>query len=265
MKKWKILLLLLAYIFSAAAYADSPVRGIVIMHGKGGSPTKHVADLASALKDKGFLVTNLEMPWSANREYDVDVSHAEAEVESALVSLRSKGAKTLFVAGHSQGGVFAMYLARKHRVDGIIAITPGGDVGSSVFQEKLGEHVAQARQLVAEGKGDQKTSFFDYEGKKGVYKVTTTPVIYLDWFDPEGAMSSQRSARSANPQTPILWIVAKNDYPALRKSNIPLFEKLPHHALTRFYESDSDHLGAPSASLDEIVSWTTQVVNAARP
>jgi predicted N-acetyltransferase YhbS len=34
------------------------------MHGKGGSPTKYVSDLASSLKDEGYLVANLEMPWS---------------------------------------------------------------------------------------------------------------------------------------------------------------------------------------------------------
>ena len=234
------------------------------MHGKGGAPTKHVADLANSLKGKGYLVANIEMPWSGNRDYDVDVSHAEAEVESALSELRNKGAKVVFVAGHSQGGVFAMYLARHHKVDGVIAIAPGGDVGNATFQENLGEYVAQGRQLVAEGKGDQKTGFLDYEGKKGTYAINTTPAIYLNWFDPEGAMSLKRSVSEANPNIPLLWIVAKNDYPALRRVNIPLFEKLPHNELTKFYEANSDHLRAPSASLDEIVNWTTQVANAAK-
>ncbi len=156
-----------------------------------------------------------------------------------------------------------MYYNSKHNVDGTIAITPGGDVGRHVYLDKLGEYVPQARQLVAEGKSDQKTRFFDFEGKKGVYAVTTTPASYLEWFNPEGAMHMQRFVQTANPQTPVLWIVAKDDYPALRKINIPLCEKLPRHALTKFYESSSDHRGAPSASLDEIMSWTAQGVNAA--
>jgi len=33
--------------------------GIVIMHGKGSSPSKHVSDLASFLEDRGYLVANL--------------------------------------------------------------------------------------------------------------------------------------------------------------------------------------------------------------
>lgn len=257
-------LLLIGFI-SINAYAENPEMGIVIMHGKGGTPTKHVLDLANNLKGKGYSVANIEMPWSGKRDYDVDVNHAEAEVESAVADLHSKGAKTVFVAGHSQGGVFAMYLARQHIVDGLIAIAPGGDVGNNTFHENLGEHVAQARQLIAEGKGDQKTRLFDYEGNKGKYAINTTPVNYLNWFDPEGAMSLKRSVREANPNIPILWIVAKNDYPALRRVNIPLFEKLPPNKLTKFYEANSDHLGAPSASLDEIVIWTAQVANLVKP
>lgn len=58
-----------------------PKIGIVIMHGKGGSPSKHVSDLASNLEGKGYLVANIEMPWSGNRNYDVSVSDAENEVE----------------------------------------------------------------------------------------------------------------------------------------------------------------------------------------
>ncbi|TCV90689.1 alpha/beta hydrolase [Sulfurirhabdus autotrophica] len=257
-------LLLIGFI-SLSAIADTPAMGIVIMHGKGGAPTKHVVDLANDLKGKGYLVANIEMPWSGSRDYDVDVSHAEAEVESALTDLRSKGAKAVFVAGHSQGGVFTIYLARQHIVDGLIAIAPGGDVGNNTFQENLGEHVAQARKLIADGKGNEKTGFYDYEGKKGKYAINTTPVNYLNWFDPEGPMSLKRSVKEANSNIPILWIVAKNDYPALRRVNIPLFEKLPPNKLTKFYEANSDHLGAPSASLDEIVRWTVQVANAVKP
>src|SRR3546814_13835142 len=82
--------------------------GVVVMHGKGSSPTKHVSRLASTLQGKGYAVANLEMPWSGKRDYDVDVAAADKEVNAALDGLRARGAKTLFVAGHSQGGLFAL-------------------------------------------------------------------------------------------------------------------------------------------------------------
>ena len=246
------------------AMSEPTKIGMVLMHGKGGSPSRYVSELASALEGKGYLVANLEMPWSQSREYDVEVSAAEAQVEEALSSLRARGAQKLFVAGHSQGGAFALHFAGGHQVNGIICIAPGGNVDSQSFREKLGASVERARQLVAEGKGNEKARFEDFEGKKGLFPVITTPTTYLTWFDPEGAMNTQRAARAANPGTPVLWIVAERDYPELKKDNIPLFKTLPRTPHTRLFEPASDHLGAPSASIDEIARWTAEVAAASR-
>ncbi|MDH5512909.1 MAG: alpha/beta hydrolase, partial [Gammaproteobacteria bacterium] len=161
-------------------------------------------------------------------------------------------------------GVFALYFAGKHAVDGVICMAPGGSVGSKVFREKLGKSIERARQLVAEGKGEEKTRLEDHEGKRGTYTIVAVPAAYLTWFDPDGAMNSKRSAKAANPQVPILWLVAKRDYPGLRDTNIPLFDSLPKNPHTRLFEPDADHHGAPSASLDEIVRWTAEVAAVAR-
>lgn len=158
---WRRLLIALAVSFCGAlvpcaANAESVgavKMGIVLMHGKGGSPERHVSALASSLEGQGFLVANLEMPWSGRRGYDVSVTTAEMEVEAALQSLREKGAQKLFVAGHSQGGLFVLYFGGRHAVDGVIAIAPGGNVGSAVFREKLAASVEAARTLIAAGKG----------------------------------------------------------------------------------------------------------------
>ena len=40
---------------------------------------------------------------------------------------------------------------------------------------------------------------------------------------------------------------------------LAMFRVLPANALTRFYEPNSDHLNAPSASAEEIVRWTREV------
>lgn len=247
---------------AATAQTSSPPIGIVIMHGKGGMPSRHVASLASSLEDKGCLAANLEMPWSERREYDVSVIAAEKEVEEAFAALQKRGARKLFIAGHSQGGMFAMYYGGKHPVDGVIAIAPGGSVSSQAFREKLGKSVERARALIAEGKGDTKTRFDDFESSKGTYPVVATPAAYLSWFDPAGAMNMPSAVRSMPPKIPVLWIVAKNDYPPLRQINLPLFRSLPPHRFTRLYEPDSDHRGAPSASRDEIVRWLAEVATA---
>jgi len=262
------LLIALTFLFAgillpltASAEAGSRI-GIVIMHGKGGSPTKHVSDLASALEAQGFLVANLEMPWSGTRDYDVNVSAAEREVESALTALRDKGAQKLYVSGHSQGGLFALYYGDKHVIDGVIAIAPGGNVGSPTFREKLGESIALARRLVAEGKGEEKAGLADYEGAKGVYRINSAPSAYLSWFDPEGAMNQTTAVQNMNPAIPVLFIAPTNDHPGLMKVKQQMFDALPKNPRTKLYEPSSSHLNAPSASIKQIVEWTTAVANA---
>jgi pimeloyl-ACP methyl ester carboxylesterase len=245
--------------FSAAAQGE-PI-GIVIMHGKGGAPTGYVANLARTLEGKGYLVANLEMPWSGRRNYDVTVERGEQEVEAAVAGLRAKGAKKVFVSGHSQGGAFALHLAGRQGIDGVIAMAPGGDVGNRIFREQLGQSVGRARRLVAEGKGNDPARLEDYEGAKGTYPVTAAPAVYLTWFEPEGAMNMGRAARAANPQVPILWIVGQGERPGLRKVNIPLFNSFPNNSLTRLYEPNADHTGTPTASADEIVRWTREVAS----
>ncbi|WP_041956753.1 alpha/beta fold hydrolase [Sulfurospirillum arsenophilum] len=235
--------------------------GVVVMHGKGGSPTKFVAQMAGLLQEKGYLIANLEMPWSKKRDYDVDATMALKEVEKALEDLRSKGAEKLFVAGHSQGGLFALCVGGYLVADGIIAIAPGGNVGNATFREKLGNYVEEARSLIEKGKGDEKTTLFDFENAKGTYPIVTTPRIYLGWFDPEGMMNQEKAIKKLNPKNPVLFIVPQHDYPGLLKVKQSMFSELPKHPYTKLYEPNTDHIGAPSASTDEIVAWIDRIVN----
>lgn len=258
-----LLVLIVATAVPAVASAQTPASqiGIVIMHGKGGSPTRLVSDLASSLESDGYLVANLEMPWSGSRNYDVSVSDGVKEVETAFAFLRSKGAKNVFVAGHSQGGLFALYLGGKVPMDGVITIAPGGNVGSSVFREKLGGHIARARNLVAEGKGDEKTQLADYEGAKGTYSIVTTPNIYLGWFDPEGAMNQSNAAQNVGLGVPVLYVGPTRDYPNLVRIKRQMFAALPVNPLHKLYEPDASHLESPSASREEIVRWIGEVLS----
>lgn len=246
--------------FAPAVAAQSPAgMGVVVMHGKGGSPERHVADLAGFLEGKGYAVANLEMTWSGRREYDVAVDAAEEEIRSALETLRGRGAKRLFVAGHSQGGLFALHYAGRHPVDGVILIAPGGSVNTPPFRRALGESVERARRMVSEGKANEKTRFDDYEASRGTNPVYTTPAAYLTWFDPDGAMSLLKAAKALKPGIPVLYVGPTGDYPNLLKSRQLIYDALPRHPMTKLYEPHSSHLDAPSAAREEILRWTSQV------
>ena len=245
---------------SLFAHADDGKIGVVVMHGKGGSPTRHVTELAQALTRQGFLVANLEMPWSGQRDYDVDVASADNEVLAAIARFHQQGAGKIFVAGHSQGGLFALYFGSKHPVDGIIAIAPGGNPGARSTRDKLADSVQHARDLIKEGKGQEKARFSDFEGGKGLYPIFTTANNYLDWFDPDGAMNQALAMKHIPPETPVLYVAPTNDYPGLQSAKAQMFALLPKNPLTRLAEPESSHLNAPTASIQTIADWINTVV-----
>ena len=145
---------------------------------------------------------------------------------------------------------------------GAVAIAPGGNVATPIYRKEVGPSVEQARRLVAEGKGNEKARFSDYEGSKGTLTVNTTPLTYLTWFEPEGAMNQVKSSKAMNPQVPVLFVGPTNDYPGLVKVKHTMFDALPRNPLTRLYEPDSSHIEAPYASREEIVRWTAEVAAA---
>lgn len=260
----RLLLAALAAAAPLSALAQAEPIGIVIMHGKGGSPNHFVSDLARSLERKDYLVANLEMPWSGRLGFSLPVSRAEADVAAAVADLRGKGAKKVFVAGHSLGGAFTLHLAGRLTADGFIVIALGGDAANPFYRKSVAGSIARAEQLVAEGKGSVPVRLEDFEGGRGTYTIETVPAAYLTWYDLNGAMNMGRAAKAANPQSPILWIIQKRDYPGLLKSSPLIFRMLPPSPLTRLYEPDSDHLNAPGASADEIARWTREVAVAAK-
>lgn len=256
-------LLLFLVVLQPVAAQTTPRIGIVLMHGKGATAAS-MDGLAGSLRSKGFLVDNLSMPWSG--VYDTDVRGAMQTVDAALDRLRSQGATHVFVAGHSQGGVFALSYGVRHAVTGIVAIAPGGNVANKVFKDKLSEYVEEARKLIAEGKGNEKVRFYDVDPGAGRgYGILTTPAIYLSWFSPDGAMNEYGAVKKMNPATPVLFIAPTGDRPGLKQGNPHIFSLLPRNPHSKFYEPASSHTGAPNASADEIVRWATEVAAATHP
>lgn len=253
----RLLLLPLLGLIACTALADTPkpVFGVVLMHGKGGSPDKHVAGLANALRQQGVLVANLDMPWSGRREYDADVASAVAQVQDALATLRQQGARKLVVAGHSQGGLFALYLAGRLPLDGVIAIAPGGNVAAGMLHDRLADSVASARSLLAGGHGEEKTRLADFEGSKGRYPISTTPRIYLDWFDPDGAMNQDKAVQQLPASLPVLYISPEGDYPALQRLRQRVFDALPANPASQLLIPPGSHLEAPTAAIPGILAW----------
>lgn len=247
-------------IAASAAAQETSAIGVVILHGKGGRPEGLTRPLAvSLIQQKGWHVANIEMPWSGRRQYDVDVQSAAEEVSAAIRALRQLGASRIFLAGHSQGAVFAVHYATKYPLDGLILIAPGGNVATRFYQKQIGASVARARQLVAEDKGKAPGEFDEFEGGKGHWTLRTTAETYLSWFDPDGAMNLMKSAAALPKDLPVLQVTPTGDYPALLRTKQELFDALPAHPLKQLHEPVSDHRGAPRNAAAEIARWIGEV------
>lgn len=256
---WVVCLLALPWMWQPHAFAQpaTPAVGVVVMHGKGGNPNGLTKPLSDGLAAKGFLVESLEMPWSRRRSYDKDVLTAVQEVSAALQALRGKGAKKVFVAGHSQGAVFAIHYATREKIDGLIIIAPGGNVGTSFYMQQVGAAVSRAKNMVESGKGNETGDFDEFEGGK-TWTVRTTAASYFGWFDPEGVMNQMKSS-SALPKTlPVLHVAPTSDYPALLRAKQEMFDAIST-PLKRLYEPASDHRNAPRDAAGEIAKWITEV------
>ena len=99
---YKVIVFLLL-VLAESALAGNESIGVVVMHGKWGNPSGKTLDLAWKLGQEGFLVVSPAMPWSDTRSYDKGVDDAMAEIDAAVKTLRDKGAKNIFIAGHSLG------------------------------------------------------------------------------------------------------------------------------------------------------------------
>jgi pimeloyl-ACP methyl ester carboxylesterase len=247
-----ILFTLVTALASHVASASSDL-GVVLLHGKAGSPTGYVRELASALQGRGYLVSTPTMPWAKNRIYDASFEEAMAEIDREVGALRQKGAKIVVVAGHSVGANAALgYAASRERVGGIIALAPAHNPEQAGFARRVGADVQRARAMVAAGKGKERQAFPDVNQGQ-VLQVMATAEVYLSWLDPDGPAVMPRSAASFKAPTPLLFIVGSSDRSAPAREYI--FDKAPAHAKSKFVTISADHVTLPAAAIDEVVAW----------
>ena len=248
-----ILFSLVTALASHIAWAAGDDVGVVLLHGKGGSPAGYIRELAAALQGRGYLVSTPEMPWAKDRIYDASFEEAMAEIDRQVDALRQKGAKLVVVGGQSLGANAALgYAAARGRLGGIIALAPAHNPEIQTFARRMGPDVRRARALVAAGKGKEKQAFSDLNQGQ-VLEVTATAEVYLSWFDPDGPAVMPKSAASIKTPTPLLFIVGSADRSAPAKDYI--FDKAPAHAKSKFVTVSADHFTLPTAAIEEVLTW----------
>jgi pimeloyl-ACP methyl ester carboxylesterase len=242
------------------AYAAEGRIGVVLMHGKWGTPARLVDGLAGALRDKGFLVATPLMPWGRGRDYDADYPKALEQIAAEAQSLRQQGAATIVVAGHSFGANAALaYAAGGADIAGIVMLAPGHTPERRAFRERLAGSVDKARAMLASGKADEKVAFDDLNQGR-MAPVWTTPKIYLSYFDPEGLGAMPKSAAAIKKPLAILWVVGTRD-PLYGAGETYAYDKAPAHPKSKFLTLESDHFSTPRDATAAVVSWIESLKN----
>ncbi len=231
--------------------------GIVLLHGIGATGAA-MEPLAARWRQNGWTVGTPDLPYGGNAAFSRDVAAAEAIVLAELEKLRKGGAERLVMAGFSIGGFFAAHMAGRAQVDALVSIAPNG--GSDMKQ--LDDQLARARELIAQGRGQQPTLLYDAAvvGSERYELPAATPAAYVSWYDPKGAMNWRGVWQRLRPGTPVFLVVPTRDLANLRKVKRELWEGLPPHRANKLYEPRADHLGASMASADAAAAWLKETV-----
>jgi pimeloyl-ACP methyl ester carboxylesterase len=242
-----------------AASAEAPAAvGIVLLHGKWGTPRGPLQPVELALKGAGFLVAAQEMPWSDRRAYDKGWDEAMAEIDGEVAALRAAGAQKIVVGGQSFGANVALgYAARHPEVAGVMALAPGHTPERFVRLPAIVESLEKARANLAAGKGEQYANFADTNQGR-TRQVSAKPAVYLSYFDSEGPAVMPRNTAMLSPTTALLWVVGTKDplYPA---GPGYAFDRAPHNPQSRFITVDADHFGTPAAARRIVVDWVKEL------
>jgi pimeloyl-ACP methyl ester carboxylesterase len=227
--------------------------GIVLLHGKGSTPTSMIEGLSNALKKEGALVDAPEMPWSQRRIYDATYDAAMVEIDRAVERLKVAGAARIVVAGHSLGANAAIgYAARQQNLAAVIALAPGHLPEAWALRLRTKSAIAKARQLVAEGKGDVPTSFPDLA--QGIpFQVTATPSVYLSMFDPAGPAVIPKNAAMIG-DVPLLWVVGIGD-PIFLHGRDYAFTLAAKDPRSKYLVIPGLHLTTPFQARRAVVDW----------
>ena len=229
---------------------------ILALHGKRhGRRHDGNVDMAQRLSKAGYTVYAPEMPWG--EAYTAPLSDAFLFLDR-LVELAAQKGHRVFITGHSQGAPVALAYASLYKtpdsVKGVVLLAPGHLIHESMLlMEATASSVQKARRLVAQGTKHEKHDFRDLN-QGSSFGITTTPEIYLSYFDPKLFPSHIDGLQKL--KVPILWIDGENDILSRNMNYAYLYKNYTkRHALNRYVVVPGGHVGMWFNTSDPIIDW----------
>lgn len=259
LKRWiifltAILAILAALLPAAATSAEGGRVGVVLLHGKTGTPAFMMRVIGDKLAAAGFLVEAPELPWSHSRYLDSDYEQALREIGYAADRLTLRGATRVVVVGHSLGANGALgYASTGGKAAAVVLLAPGHNPDLKGWRDKFGPALLKAKELVAAGRGDETGSYPDTNMGKD-YVMTTKARIYVSYFDPGGLAAMPRSAARLPAGVPLLYVAGTGD-PLTARGPDYIFAKAPTNPYSRYITVNAGHLDTPAAAAGAVIAW----------
>lgn len=250
---------LLALVFAgllsvSPAWADPVSCGVVLMHGKWGTPQSPYLKPVVQKLEPACQVKLLEMPWSRGRLYDKSYAEAVAQIRQAVSEFRQAGVQWVAVGGQSFGANASLaYMAQVGDVDAVLPMAPGHVPENFYPIPEVRRGIDVARQAVASGQGDALVEMTDIN--QGQRRAIKAPAAALwSYFDPQGWGNMALSAQSFRKPVPVFWAIGTQD-PLYPSGSAAIYQKLPVHSDSQYLVVQANHATTPETASEALWVW----------
>jgi len=255
----RVFVILLACLaFSAGALAQDKL-GIIILHGKQGTPTGNqgLSVIASNLQAAGHKVIVPSAPWGrgAWETINVTVEEALSQLDGYAAQLRAQGANRIVIIGHSLGACVGLaYAVERGNLAGLVMLAPGHNpAGRYRGNGKARRDVDHARALVEQGKGNETMAGSDgNQGSNITMSVRAT--VYYSWQNPAGIASMPHEAPRLPASTPLLMVVGEKD-PMHGRAEALIYKPAAKNPYSRYATNGAGHIETPMAAAKATTDW----------
>ncbi|MBV8393476.1 MAG: alpha/beta hydrolase [Alphaproteobacteria bacterium] len=232
--------------------------GILILHGKQGSPTHNqgLSVIASALQSAGHKVSMPAEPWGRGQWENINltVEQTLALLDGQIAQLRAQGANRFVVIGHSLGACLGLsYAVERANLAGLVMLAPGHNPGSVRGAGDSTRDFDRARALIAQGKGGEIMSGTD-SNQGNTFTMTVSATVYASWHDPDGLASMTHQAPRLPASTPLLIVVGDRD-PIAARAEGAIYRPAAKNPYSRYVTDGATHLETPMAASKLTIDW----------
>jgi pimeloyl-ACP methyl ester carboxylesterase len=242
------------------AFAQAGGRlGVILMHGKQGSPGKApgLRDIASKLESAGIKTVVPLMPWGEGGWEKISVTPEQVfdMIDGYAAQLRGQGAQRIVVGGQSLGANMALaYAVARQNVAGIVMAAPGHAPGYSYNSNpSIKEAINKSGEMTRAGQGGQPFSGGD-DNQGSSIRLSTTAGVYNAWMSPRGKANMWGQAPLLPAQIPLMLIIGTKD-PAYGTAEANIYKPAAKNPYSKYLVVEAGHRDTDFAASQRIVDW----------